>query len=628
MSDTERVRIVDLPEATKLDDSMSFASDSRDGSGTRKVPYSMLKETIQQAGAENLAPAYDATKTYAVGDYCTHEGVLYVCSTAITTPEAWTAGHWTEAALAGDLAEAKETLSQLVDDMGDTTAALEQLTTRVDNIEEAEGLHRYGVAGVGQAAAALTRLWDSVGMTAQVGTDGDNSNVINNFDDVTPFNRRKCVGKWATENGRSVFRVHAYLGDEGYTEDGTAGDYVAVECPRAYYYAKDGVLGVSAHHYPGWRPFDIFCRDHDPEDTFEYFYAPAYALAIKDGHAVSLPGLSNAQGDYASLMAAARTYGGDASVNMVTQPMAYNFYEWALATVEFATQNIQTVMQGCCGLRHNNDDRATLREDGSWLLNNYYASRVVGESVSIQPESADVSHGAYTASHIIESITRCDADGNADANGTYTLIETEDLGLGREYIVGNSYRIGARPWQTGSCNGVSTPSGSPVSNRDSYHPCKYRWRENPYANQLKTICDLFNMRVGNDSGDYGLEWYFAQDPTQVSGNPSATDLASEKFTLLDVATDHEHYADGYIKSKLYSSDIPDIWIPHEVTGGSSSTYFCDYASLVNSSLVRSVRLGGSWSAGATAGFSFAPAHIAPAYSYAAYGADLFASKQG
>lgn len=50
-------------------------------------------------------------------------------------------------------------------------------------------------------------------MTAQVGTDGDNSAVINNFDDVTPFNRRKCVGHWEIRNGGAHFVVEAHKGD-------------------------------------------------------------------------------------------------------------------------------------------------------------------------------------------------------------------------------------------------------------------------------------------------------------------------------------------------------------------------------------------------------------------------------
>ena len=43
----------------------------------------------------NFAAAYSSTATYAVGDYCTHNGALYVCNTAISTAEAWTAAHWT-----------------------------------------------------------------------------------------------------------------------------------------------------------------------------------------------------------------------------------------------------------------------------------------------------------------------------------------------------------------------------------------------------------------------------------------------------------------------------------------------------------------------------------------------------
>ena len=507
------------------------------------------------------------------------------------------------------------------------------LKVRVDAIEEAEGLHKYGVSGIGQSASALTRIWDSVGMTAQVGTDGDNSNVVNNFDDVTPFNRRKCVGKWESLNGNPIFRVHAYFGDDNYTEDGSIGDYVAVECPRAYYYFKNGTLGVSAHQYAGWKPFDIFCRNHNPEDTVPFAYLPAYALALKNGKAVSLPGLDNFQGCYKDVMDACRTYDGDGVQNNAhCQPMAVNFYEWALFTVEFATQNCQSIMQGCAGLRHNNDDRATLMEDGKWLLSNYYASRVAGEYISIQPTNIDINAVAYYASHKITSIIRCDAQGNASSSGAYQLIETDDLGAGRTYTVGESYRIAARPYRTGACNDVSTPSGSPVSNVDSYHPMKYRWRENVYSNQYKTVSDLFNKRVGTGDSDYALEWYYLPEPggytPSSTSKPDETDLASSAFVKLDIETAHSNYADGYIKSKKYSEDFPDIWIPYETTGASASTYYCDYAALVSSNAVRSVRLGGYWSNGAFDGFSFLFGHNAPSSALAHFGGDLFFPQMG
>lgn len=531
---------------------------------------------------------------------------------------------------ADDSADRAETaagdLESAVTQVATNTTDIASLKTRVDAIEEAEGLHKYGVSGIGNSAVTLTRLWDSIGMTAQVGTDGDNSNVINDFDHVTPFNRRKCVGTWELVNGRAEFRVHAYMGDADYVEDGTNGDYVAVECPRAYYYLSNGVLGVSAHQYEGWRPFDIFCRNHDPLDTVPYYYAPAYALAIKDGKAVSLPGLDNAQGNYKELLDKARTYAESARTKAILMPMAYNFYEWALFTVEFATQNCQAIMQGCAGLRHNADDRATLRSDGKWLLNNYQAARVVGEYVSIQDVTIDINHSSYYASHKITAITRCDASGNASASGAYQLVETEDLGVGRTYVVGTAYRIAARPYRTGSCNGVSTPSGSPVSNANGYYPCKYRWHENPYSNQYKTMMDLFNKRVGTSDSDYYLEWYLLLDPSAYTpsstSKPDATDLATSAFVKLDVETSHANYANGYIRSKAYSEEYPDIWIP-ELTSGSASTYFCDYAYLVYSYAVRAVRLGGYWPNGATDGFSYLYGISAPSLGAAYSGGDLY-----
>ena len=40
-------------------------------------------------------PAYSAAATYAVGDRVRYSSYAYECNTAITTPESWTAAHWT-----------------------------------------------------------------------------------------------------------------------------------------------------------------------------------------------------------------------------------------------------------------------------------------------------------------------------------------------------------------------------------------------------------------------------------------------------------------------------------------------------------------------------------------------------
>lgn len=51
------------------------------------------------------AAAYNPSGTYAVGDYCTYSGNLYVCNTAIPDGEPWTAEHWTETTVAAELSK-------------------------------------------------------------------------------------------------------------------------------------------------------------------------------------------------------------------------------------------------------------------------------------------------------------------------------------------------------------------------------------------------------------------------------------------------------------------------------------------------------------------------------------------
>ena len=59
---------------------------------------------------QNLALNYDATATYALNKLCVQGSKLYRCTTAITTAEAWTAAHWTEATVEDVLAAIRSAL--------------------------------------------------------------------------------------------------------------------------------------------------------------------------------------------------------------------------------------------------------------------------------------------------------------------------------------------------------------------------------------------------------------------------------------------------------------------------------------------------------------------------------------
>lgn len=61
-----------------------------------------------------VASTYDSTSTYAVGDYVYYNDILYRCTTAITTAEAWTAGHWTAVVLGDDVTDLKSAINGIV----------------------------------------------------------------------------------------------------------------------------------------------------------------------------------------------------------------------------------------------------------------------------------------------------------------------------------------------------------------------------------------------------------------------------------------------------------------------------------------------------------------------------------
>ena len=65
-----------------------------------------------------IAPTYSGSALYSVGSYAWYNGSLYRCTTAITTAEAWTAAHWTAAALGDDVTYKTDTLHEIFNEYG------------------------------------------------------------------------------------------------------------------------------------------------------------------------------------------------------------------------------------------------------------------------------------------------------------------------------------------------------------------------------------------------------------------------------------------------------------------------------------------------------------------------------
>lgn len=66
-----------------------------------------------QAALDDLAPEYDATATYSVGDYVTYNKTLYRCTTAIATAEAFDDTKWTAVKVGGELKSHDARISDL-----------------------------------------------------------------------------------------------------------------------------------------------------------------------------------------------------------------------------------------------------------------------------------------------------------------------------------------------------------------------------------------------------------------------------------------------------------------------------------------------------------------------------------
>lgn len=72
---------------------------------------------------DNAAAVYDPEGEYLVGDYCTHDGIMYQCNTDITSPgEEWDPTHWDVTDCGIELNEIKQSLSDL--DFEDITSSL------------------------------------------------------------------------------------------------------------------------------------------------------------------------------------------------------------------------------------------------------------------------------------------------------------------------------------------------------------------------------------------------------------------------------------------------------------------------------------------------------------------------
>ena len=118
----DTTRIINLTEATEISDGMYLVTDA--STGTRKLS---LQKVLDKSGG-NVADEYDSTATYDVGDLVVYKGVLYECSSAITTAEAWNPDHWSRINLGDIIADMDGAIDDLDENKADTNGNYPDLT--------------------------------------------------------------------------------------------------------------------------------------------------------------------------------------------------------------------------------------------------------------------------------------------------------------------------------------------------------------------------------------------------------------------------------------------------------------------------------------------------------------------
>lgn len=167
--------------------------------------------------AAQAAGDYDAGKSYAVGDYCLHDGTLYRCTTA-TAGEAWNAAHWAATTLAAELIA----LFAAVSGKAALTHAAQHASGGTDPITPAS----IGADPSGSAAAVQTNLNAHTGRkdnphgvtAAQVGADPSGSAA------TVQANLNAHAGRTDNPHGVTAAQLGAGRVASGtYTGTGTSG---------------------------------------------------------------------------------------------------------------------------------------------------------------------------------------------------------------------------------------------------------------------------------------------------------------------------------------------------------------------------------------------------------------------
>jgi len=463
-------------------------------------------------------------------------------------------------------------------------------------VEEAQStiVKRYGARRLlTSSSPLLERIWNAEGFTAAAGVG--TTAAFSSFDSVFPWSAIR-VCNLVMQNGSII--VTAYENDPTFARDGSNGE-VAVEIPKFYQPQRqpgDGYEYWGACELPiaGWDLNPRFVKKDGAE--LDKIYIGAYntyynvadetRVLASDGvteftltagmHSISgvYPEVSRGRTSFRILAKATGT-----SCGLYDLP---SFDVLAtLFTIEFATLNSQSIMQGASSLPYTATHVPVIAETDAnrvILANAFAAAYVLGCTIEI---------GTSLGGRQIANKRRVLTIEEYDASNKAITFDGAAVNTETTHIV---YCTG---WRSGETDSVAASSGSPVSNSTAKYPCVYRGIENPWGNVWQWV-DGINI------SEY--QSWVCSDPIDYVDDVFAFPYKKLAFVNAN--------ADGYAKAFGCDERYPWARLTSEI-GANTVTYYSDY--YYRSTGSRALLVGGNWNNGANAGLWYFNANNAATY---------------
>lgn len=286
---------------------------SQEGTALNAATFNALQANVESAFVEvddNIASAYDETSTYAQGDFCIYEGVLYQANQDIETAEEWDSTHWDSV--------------KLTDIMGTGSASIDDTVVASDKTWSSE--HIAAFLPEDSASGAIASFPDGANKIPCPSVLCTITPVQSGSGDPSPSNVRPITGH--TE--LNLVHTGANIWDEEW-ELGIINSTTGEDEPNNSYIRSKGYTRVEANT-------SVYCVTSAPLRLVFYDKDKEFVgIANGNNTVVTMPNNTKYLRFYVNNSQYGTTYKNDISINYPSTDTSYHAYTGTTTTTALGT---------------------------------------------------------------------------------------------------------------------------------------------------------------------------------------------------------------------------------------------------------------------------------------------------